>query len=121
MTLAAMMAEDEDALLCDLAETYHILDPYSLPVETVARLAAGLRENSRIVSKLQGRIVGLDTYYYAVMVDLLRYQLWTQTKDAQKGRNKPKIASESLKVTKKEVKGYSSFDEFDRIRREILG
>ncbi len=116
-----MMAEDEDALFCDFVETYHILDFYSLPVETAARLAAGLRGNSRIVSKLSGRETAIDTYLFASMVDLLRYQLWAQSKDGQKGRNRPKLISESLIHKEKEIVGYSSFEEFDRMRRKILG
>lgn len=49
ITLASMMNISEDALICDLAETYHIYDMRSLPLRTVATLSAGLREDSRIV------------------------------------------------------------------------
>ena len=31
MILAAMIAKDEDALVCDFADYYHILDSRSLP------------------------------------------------------------------------------------------
>lgn len=116
-----MMAEDEDALFCDFVETYHIMDYEALPVETAARLAAGLRGNSRIRTKLSGMNEALDTFFFASIVDLLRYQLWAQTKDAQKSRNKPKQIADKLLIRKKEAVGYSSFDEFDRMRREILG
>lgn len=54
MVLAAMMAKDRDALLCDLAETYHIYDFASVPVRTLAILAAGLREGSRIRTEMAG-------------------------------------------------------------------
>lgn len=43
-----MVKADEQALICDLAETYHIFDYRSLPTKLVATLSAGLRENSRI-------------------------------------------------------------------------
>jgi len=43
-----MIQKDEDALICDLAETYHIYDYRSLPLKLVATLAAGLRDTSRI-------------------------------------------------------------------------
>ena len=49
-----MIATDEDALLCDLAETYGIFDLNALPVETLAALSFGLRENSRIKRKMAG-------------------------------------------------------------------
>ena len=115
-----MMAEDEDALYCDFAETYHILDFYSLPVETAARLAAGLRENSRIKSKLNGMKTGMDTFLLAAILDVLRKQLWAQTK----GMEKPEMISPSLLIAKgeqkKETVSYSSAEEFERARREIL-
>lgn len=37
-----MLAHDEDALVCDMAETYRIYDMYSLPVRMVATLALSL-------------------------------------------------------------------------------
>lgn len=46
-----MVAEDEHALICDLAETYGIYDYHKLPARTVAILATGLREDSRIFMK----------------------------------------------------------------------
>lgn len=52
MILSAMIACDEDALFCDLAETYHIIGLESQPVEVIARLSAGLREDSRIWQKM---------------------------------------------------------------------
>lgn len=54
MLLAAMMACDKDLLLCDMAETYHVLDMEALPVRTLAALAAGLRPESRIRMKMGG-------------------------------------------------------------------
>lgn len=52
MTLAAMLSTDRDALICDMAETYHIYDMRALPVETLATLACGLRDDSRIKLKM---------------------------------------------------------------------
>lgn len=43
-----MINSDEDSLICDFLETYHILDYRSLPVVLASTLAAGLRDNSRI-------------------------------------------------------------------------
>ena len=51
-----MIATDENALLCDLAETYGIFDFNALPVETLAALSFGLRENSRIKRKMSGAL-----------------------------------------------------------------
>lgn len=47
-----MLATDRDALICDLAETYRVLDYRALPVELLATLAAGLRQDARIWQKI---------------------------------------------------------------------
>lgn len=49
-----MFGADRDALLCDLAETYHIYDFRALPVELLATLCSGLRADSRIRMKMAG-------------------------------------------------------------------
>lgn len=54
MSLAVMLSTDEDLFICDMAETYHILDYRALPLKLVATLASGLREDSRIKMKLAG-------------------------------------------------------------------
>ena len=43
-----MIALDEDALTCDLAETYGIYEFRLLPPAKIAVLACGLSEDSRI-------------------------------------------------------------------------
>lgn len=48
-----MLAVDRDALVCDLAETYGILDMYEHPAQLIATLATGLRENSRIYARIR--------------------------------------------------------------------
>ncbi len=60
---------DEDAVICDLAETYHILDYESLPAIKVATLVCGLRDNSRIKQKLAGVKYDLTTILLAMLVD----------------------------------------------------
>lgn len=49
-----MLHADRDAVICDLAETYHIYDIRALPVMTLAVLCCGLRDNSRIKMKMAG-------------------------------------------------------------------
>lgn len=57
-----MMATDEDALICDFAETYHIYDYRQLKPSYAATLAAGLREDSRIRTILGGLPVQMSIY-----------------------------------------------------------
>lgn len=49
-----MLSADRDALICDMAETYHIYDVRALPVKMLATLACGLRDDSRIKLKITG-------------------------------------------------------------------
>lgn len=53
MALARMISLDRDALLCDLAETYHIYSLRGLPARTLATLVSGLRADARIIARLR--------------------------------------------------------------------
>lgn len=64
-----MINLDETALICDLAETYHILDYRSQPVKLVAALSAGLRDNSRIKMRLADLPVEPNTLMLATIAD----------------------------------------------------
>jgi len=123
MTLAGMLAYDREALICDLAETYHILDYKSVPVEVLSILAAGLRDDSRIKVKMSGSKISLDRLLMARMVDSLALLVWSKTEDAQKGRNKPKMITELLTAEPKEeaVKTYSTPEEFESAWKMITG
>lgn len=85
-----MIALDKDALICDLAENYHIYDYKSLPLQKVAIFSVGLRENSRIKMKMSGREYTMDTLLEVAILDNLKWLCWSKTKDASKGRNRPK-------------------------------
>lgn len=94
-----MISEDEDALRCDLAETYHIYDYEELPVSMVALFSCGLRENSRIKMKLSGQRIPTETALIALGVDALRDLVWSKTKDAEKGKNRPPSIYDALTKT----------------------
>lgn len=120
-----MISVDEEALICDFAETYHIYDWRSLDVKYASILASRLRNNSRIKMKMSGIEYPLETLLLASAVDRLSYLLWAKTKDGQKGRNKPKSIYEELcglNVKKKndDYKKFNSIEEFDNYRNKIL-
>lgn len=119
-----MIALDEDALICDMAETYHIYDIYSAPVEYVATLAIGLRENSRIKQKAMGLEVDINTLLLAHIADNTAINAWMKTEDAQHGRNRPKSIVESLTIKidkRKQVMTFETSDDFEAKWREIHG
>jgi hypothetical protein len=119
-----MVREDETALICDLAETYGILDWRALPLKTAAALSSGLRENSRIKMKIAGRTAQSDIILLAAVVDRLSLLVWAKTKDSEKGINRPEsIAAKMLGIDKEEKKQYSVFrtpEEFEEARRRAI-
>lgn len=117
-----MIATDEDALICDFAETYHIYDYRSLPLKLASILAAGLRDDSRIKTILSGQGVSTETLLQAAMVDALNLLVWSKTKEAQKGRNRPASIVEKL-TTKKpesEIVGFDTVEAFNAAREELI-
>lgn len=85
-----MLSADREALLCDLAETYGIFDLAALPVPTVAMLAAGLRDDSRIKESLSGCRIPRRDLLLAAAVDRLSLLVWGMSEDAKQGTNRPK-------------------------------
>lgn len=118
-----MLDYDEDALVCDLAETYGIFDYESLPLQTVATLSIGLRGDSRIKMKAAGRKLDTSEALLAMMTDYLALLFWTKTKDGQKNRNRPKSIREALENSDKktnEIVGFGSAEEFEKARKALL-
>ncbi|NQJ70547.1 DUF5361 domain-containing protein [Streptococcus suis] len=116
-----MIAVDEDALVCDLAETYGIYDYRQLPVLRVAVFANGLGETSRIKKVLSGQKEDLDTLLLAGIYDTVRLLFWSKTKDGQAGRNRPNSVTQALEGSKveREERVFSSGEEFDRAMRAL--
>ena len=117
-----MIALDEDALICDFAETYQIYDMYSLDVERAAILAAGLRDDSRIKMAAAGLKVDINTLLLARIADAMALNVYAKTKDAAYGRNRPKSVLEALMDEKKqELRHFTSGEEFEAEWRRING
>ncbi len=118
-----MIAIDEDALVCDMAETYRIYDYRALSPQKAAVLACGLREDSRIKMQIQKQSVPFETLLLAVIADRLGLQLWAGTKDAQHRRNRPDSIAEKLLQGQSEdnVKAYSLASDFDAAFRRLAG
>lgn len=115
-----MIKTDENALICDLAETYQIYDYKQLPPMTVAIFAVGLRDSSRIKMRLGNARVAPEILLLAGIVDRLSLILWTKTKDAEKGRNRPRSILESLNGKESEVSAFTSGKDFENVRQRII-
>lgn len=118
-----MIAVDEHALICDLAEVYHVYNYRALPLRLAATLAAGLGPDSRIAMSLTGKKLRTDTMLLATIADSLRFIAWSKTTDGQNGRNKPK--SILLALTEPKVPDdtviYDSPEDFEAERARLLG
>ena len=118
-----MIQTDEDALICDLAETYHIYDYKKLPLTQVAIFAIGLKDDSRIKIKMSGQLVPMETLLLAGILDRLSILLWRQTKDGQKGRNMPTMVLDTLTVRKNkdsDVIVFNSGEDFTKMRNQLI-
>lgn len=112
---------DEDSVICDLAETYHILDYKGLSPKLVATLCNGLSEDSRIKRKIAKRRLTLNNVLAAAAVDKLTQLLWTKTEDAKKGRNKPQSVLDILEhPQERKNKVFYSVEAFERRRAQIM-
>ena len=107
-----MMAADEDALICDFAETYHIYDFRQLPPAYAATLAAGLREDSRIRTALGGLPVPMSIYLQMAQMDALNLLTWLNSSDGAEGKNRPTSVLLGLSGRSGEVQGFDSGEDF---------
>jgi len=124
MGLARMIGLDEDALICDLAETYHVFDWRALPVKTAAALAMGLRPTSRIAQKLSGAPADPETLLLAMAVDALRVLAWQNTKDGAHGRRPPKSVLQAIlggDRAEHTGPGFESAESFRAWRSRMMG
>lgn len=116
-----MVTTDEDALICDFAETYHIYDYKKLPILTAATLAVGLKDNSRIKMQINGSKVELNTLLAAAMVDRLSFLAWAKTKDGEQNKNRPTSIVEALTGKEKEkIQTFLTPQDFDKTRQDII-
>lgn len=118
-----MAARDEDALVCDMAETYHIFDYRALPLFLAARLACGLREDSRSKMRLAGNRIELRDALLAAILDRVNFLAWAQTRDGQKNRNRPASILNRLMHEPDERETpvvYAGGEEFEKARKQIL-
>lgn len=122
MSLASMIALDEDALICDFAETYHIYDYRSLPATLAGIYAAGLRPDARINIKMSGTTTPVDTLLLASIADSMHIRIWQQTKDAAHGKNRPESILAKLvdAKTPSECEGFETIESFDEWYKTMI-
>lgn len=119
-----MVIADEEALICDFAETYGIYDYRKLPLKTAAILASGLRDNSRIKIKMSGLNAAPEVILNAAIADRTGMLVWMQSKDGAKNRNRPEsILDKILNPEKKKeaVTAFATGQDFEDEWNRLLG
>lgn len=86
-------------------------------------MAAGLRDSSRIKTKVSGLVVAPDTFLLASIFDIVNLLLWSRTEDGEKGRNRPTRISANMvsefidkKINTHETLIFDSAEEFEAAR-----
>ena len=119
-----MLATDEDALICDFAETYHVLDWRGLPLHLAATLAAGLRQNSRSKSNASGGKAPFDTVLLALICDKLAGIEWMLSSNGRNGTKHPVMLAPTLIAEASEdtrsVLGFETGEELELAQRRLL-
>ena len=116
-----MLSTDEDALICDLAETYHIYDYRSLPISRVATFACGLRDDSRIKIKMSGINISMDQLLNAAILDdlnLLEWMLGGGKKSSRPSRVVEKLTK--AESDNSDVQGFVSPEDFEKAMAAII-
>ena len=117
-----MIAIGEKELICDFAETYHILDYKSLPVRLAAILAVGMREDSRIRMKIRGDRIPTQEVILAMIFDLFQEYVWAVGGgEADSPRSMLKLLNDEEAVSNGKVRGFSTPEEFEEARRRLMG
>ena len=121
-----MIAADEEALICDLAETYNIYDYRSLSPRMAAVFSCGLRDDSRIKLAMSDTKYPLGTILSVLTFDAVNWLRWAQTKSAQDGGDPPeriydKLFGRSDKHSKdSDVVTFDSPEEFEAARKRLI-
>lgn len=111
-----MLCIDEDAVICDLAETYNIYDMELLPAIKVATFVCGLRDDSRIKLKLSGVNYDINTILLATLVDRYSTVHFKQTEDSLFA---PKLMGVKSNEKETDIISFASVDEYKRAMQEF--
>lgn len=118
-----MVNKCENQLVCDLAETYHVLEMKALPLTKVAVLADGLRENSRVRLFLSGERYTLQEAVQVLTYDSINRLVWLSSADGAKGKNRPESLAKKLfekKSDKDKVQGFATAIDFEEQRQRLI-
>lgn len=118
-----MIAVDEAALICDLAEVYHIMDYKALPARQAALFACGLGPDSRISRRLAGVSYPTTALLLARICDGINVLCWQNTENGREGVDPPASIFEAMTAAGQEREpgpGFDSPEDFEEWRAAML-
>lgn len=83
-------------------------------------LVTGFRADTRVMMAISSQTLNLNEFLMATIIDRLNLLLWTKTKDAEKGRNRPKSIIDNL-TRNNDVSSFRNKEDFERAKKKILG
>ena len=123
-----MLDLDEEALICDLAETYGIYDYKSMPLRLISTLASGLRADSRIMLRISKdpEPRDVEVTILGAIADRLAYISYILLKAMKADPEVPvPIIKAILEMDKKqsneEVLKFNTSEELDRELKRLRG
>lgn len=113
--LARLINLDEDSLICDFAETYHIYDYRAFKPSYCAVLAIGLKDDSRVKMALSETKLNTTQMLLAAIADRVGLLIWQNTENGRKGVKQPvSIITEINRDHSKDIKGFTSGEDLLR-------
>lgn len=104
-----------------MAQTYGVMDVYSLPLHLFAILACGLPEDSRIKIKLSGVKVSYKDIVQAQISDLLSKLLYSfQAFAGGKPKEPGSLVDIFLGKEDRKTQAFMTYEDFNRVRAEIM-
>ena len=116
-----MVRLNEDALICDLAETYHIFDYRSMPPQLVATLAAGLGDDSRIKRLAGEQPASSEVMLLGGILDALHAIMYRLSD----GSTAPPVSIIDLMFgnehePQKQCMSFDSYEDFEAYRQKLI-
>ena len=94
-----------------------------MPLKTAAALAYGLPDDSRSKRAISKQPAELKILLLAAICDRLSILIWQNTKDAQRGKNKPTMLLDlfTQDKAKDKLQTFASGADFEAARAKLLG
>lgn len=108
-----------------MAQYYHLTDLSGLTVKQQAVLACGLPPESRTMKELSGIKYDTKTLLLAGILDEAKLLVYSKTKSARNGQNRPKsvltaMLEDGKGKSDKSLKTFESGQSFDAYRRRLI-